>query len=457
MRIGIDFGTTNSGAAWFDGKRVHLFPLDPASASPTVIRSVLYLTREGETFVGKQAIDQYYAQNIGRATKMARKWVGEIEFEGAEMYYIRDVYVLVDELLPGRLLRSLKSGLATTYDGTQIFDRYYTLEQLIAAYLHAIRERVEALSGEKVDQVMLGRPVNFVGEAQYNQQAQERLRRAAEMAGYSHIDFELEPIAAALSYELSVERPQNIVVFDFGGGTLDITVMRVGPGGQDHSGRDPSSLSRRVYATGGVGIAGDMFDRRVIEGLMLEHFGRGSTVQMDVDQAISPFPGQYTDALTNWQTVLDLNRPETLRFLSNAEITSNHPARIRALASLVVNNYAMHLFDEVERAKIVLSDAFFDLIQMQGEDMHIWQPITRGQFEALIADETQRVEACLLDTLKASGLSSDDIDAVVRTGGSAQIPLFVEMLGRHFGPHKVVLADVFSSVTAGLAIRAAMM
>lgn len=444
MRIGIDFGTTNSGAAWFDGERVHLFPIDPASVNPAVIRSVLYLTREGEAFIGKEAIDQYYAQNIGRATRMARKWIGEIEFEGSELYYVRDVYVLVDELLPGRLLRSLKSGLATTYDGTQIFDRYYTLEQLIAAYLRLIRERVEALAGEKVDQVVLGRPVNFVGEAQYNELAQERLRRAAEMAGYAHIDFELEPIAAALSYELSVTKPQNIAIFDFGGGTLDITVMRVGPGGH------------RVYASGGVGIAGDMFDRRVIEGLMLEHFGRGSTVQMGVDQAIAPFPDQYTDALTNWQTVLDLNQPETLRFFSNAEISSSHPARIRALAALVINNYAMRLFDEVERAKIALSDGVFELIRLQGDDIHVWQPITRGQFETLIADETRRVEACLLDTLKASGLGVDEIDAVVRTGGSAQIPLFVEMLGRHFGPHKVVQADVFNSVTAGLAIRAAM-
>ncbi|MBN1934760.1 MAG: Hsp70 family protein [Anaerolineae bacterium] len=451
MRIGIDFGTTNSGAAWFDGKQVHLFPIDPTSANPTVIRSVLYITCDGETFVGKEAIDQYYAQNIGRATRMARKWIGEIEVEGGDMYFIRDVYVLVDELLPGRLLRSLKSGLATTYDGTQIFDRYHTLEALIAIYLRTVRERVEKLAGEKVDHVVLGRPVNFVGEAEYNQQAQKRLRQAAEMAGYTNIDFELEPIAAALSYELSVTKPQNIVVFDFGGGTLDITVMRVG----HKSGRGDEG-SRKVYATGGVGIAGDMFDRRIIEGLMLEHFGRGSTVQMGVDRAIAPFPSQYTDALTNWQTVLDLNRPETLRFFSNAEITSSQPARIRALASLVINNYAMHLFDEMERAKIALSDAFFDLIQVQGEDIHIWQPIARGQFEALIADETQRVETCLLDTLKASGLGADDIDAVVRTGGSAQIPRFVEMLGQHFGPQKVVLADVFNSVTAGLAIRAAM-
>jgi molecular chaperone DnaK (HSP70) len=59
-----------------------------------------------------------------------------------------------------------------------------------------------------------------------------------------------------------------------------------------------------------------------------------------------------------------------------------------------------------------------------------------------------------LDTLERSGLTPNEIDAVVRTGGSAQIPRFVEMLGRIFEPGKVILSDVFGSVTAGLAIRA---
>jgi molecular chaperone DnaK (HSP70) len=66
-----------------------------------------------------------------------------------------------------------------------------------------------------------------------------------------------------------------------------------------------------------------------------------------------------------------------------------------------------------------------------------------------------RVEACLLETLDRSGLETGEIDAVVRTGGSAQIPCFVALLERIFGPQKVVQADVFSSVTSGLAIRAA--
>lgn len=454
MHIGLDFGTTNSGAAVFDGQRVHVFPLErsagsssrdpqsPAGHDPTVLRSTLYVTRDHDIFVGREAIDTYYRQNVGRPSKMVRQYIGEIEMTFAEIgTFVRDVYVMVDELTPGRLLRSLKSGLATSYEGTTIFGRYYELDELIALYLREIRERVETETGRAVEGVVLGRPVNFVGSSGEadNQRAQDRLRRAAKIAGFREVAFELEPVAAALHYELMAGEPQNIIVFDFGGGTLDVTVMRVGEAGR-----------RKVFATGGVGIAGDAFDQRVIETLMLDHVGRGSTW----GENDAPFPSQYTDAIVNWHAFPELNRPETLHFFHLAQINGSHPARVRALESLVVNNYAARLFDEVERAKIVLSEAHFAIIQLAGDDINIWQPLARSQFESLISGETNRIQVCLLDTLERSGLQVKEIDAVVRTGGSAQIPCFIDMLGRIFDPEKVVLSEVFSGVTAGLAIRA---
>jgi len=443
MRIGLDFGTTNSGAAVFDGQRVRVFPLDPASRDPTVVRSTLYVTRDHQFYIGQEAIDTYYSQNTGQPSKMVRQYVGEIEMTFAELpTFVKDVYVLVDELTPGRLLHSLKSELSSDYEGTTIFGRYYELEELIALYLREIRERVEKETGQAVDGVVLGRPVNFVGgEARArNLRAETRLRRAAEMAGFRDVAFELEPVAAALHYELTVKEPRNIVVFDFGGGTLDVTVMHIGEPRQ-----------RQVLSTGGVGIAGDAFDQRIIAGLMLEHFGRGATWGQDQ----SPFPNRYTAGLVNWQTISELNKPETLHFLRLAQITGSHPARFRALESLLVNNYATRLIDQVERAKVALSTAHFAVVRLTGQDMDVWQPITRSQFEALISSATHRIEDCLLETLARSGLRASEIDTVVRTGGSAQIPCFIEMMERLFGLEKVVLSDVFSGVTAGLAVRAA--
>jgi hypothetical chaperone protein len=454
MHIGIDFGTTNSGAALFDGRRVRVLPLDPANQDPTVVRSAMYITRDHKVLIGKGAIDAYYRENVGRPSRMVPERVGEIELTQGDVgsvkgypvgpqTYVVDVHVLVDELMPGRLLYSLKSGLASGLEGTTIFGRYYELEELIAIYLRKLGKQVTRETGQEIESVVLGRPVNFVDsvDESSNRRAEERLRRAAQRAGFRKVSFELEPVAAALFYELSVTAAQNVVVFDLGGGTLDITVVRVGGSGE-----------RKVFATGGVGIAGDTFDRRIIEWRMLDHFGRGSTWGEDA----KPFPNQYTDALMHWQSVPEMLQPETLHFLRNARLTSNRPKQIRALESLLVNNYAVRLYDEVERAKIGLSSALFEVIQLRGDDIDVWQPITRSQFESTILSEMRRIETCLMDTLARSGREPGEIDAVVRTGGSAQIPCIAGLLERIFGPDKVVLSDVFSGVTAGLAIRAEM-
>ena len=78
MHVGLDFVTTNSGAAVFDGRQVHIFPLDPFSHDPTVVRSAIYATRDHEILIGQAAIDTYGRQNIGRPSNMVRERIGEI-------------------------------------------------------------------------------------------------------------------------------------------------------------------------------------------------------------------------------------------------------------------------------------------------------------------------------------------------------------------------------------------
>ena len=453
MLIGLDFGTTNSSAAFYDSERVHLFQIDACARDPAVMRSIVYLTRGHDVFIGQEAIDTYYQQNTGRPSRMVRQYIGEIEMTFGDVgsikgypvrphNFFQEVYVLVDELTPGRLLQSLKSSLAGGDGTTLIFGREFALEELIALFLGAVRLRVEEQSGKAVDGLVLGRPVSFAGAhgVEDNDRSEARLHRSALAAGFREVVFELEPVAAALHYELTVAGPQNVVVFDLGGGTLDLTVMRVGERKQG-----------QVYATGGVAIGGDAFDQRVISRLLLDHFGRGSTWG---DDAI-PLPNRYTDALTSWQTVLTLAQPETFRFLHEAQMAGSHPARIRGLESLLTNNYTMGLVAAVERAKVALSSDHFAVIRLRGEDVDVWQPITRSQFEAIVARAAARVEACVLETMACSGLGPEQIDAVVQTGGSAQIPLFVRMMGRIFGAEKIVHSHVFTGVAAGLAVRAA--
>jgi len=128
--IGMDFGTTNSGLATFDGQ-IRILPMDEANApAPQVLRTTLYISRQNQYYIGRQAIDEHYRRNQGRPVKLRREYVGEIQMTFAEVgTFYRDVYVWIDELEPGRWFGSIKSNLHDTdYTGSSVGGRFYRLK-----------------------------------------------------------------------------------------------------------------------------------------------------------------------------------------------------------------------------------------------------------------------------------------------------------------------------------------
>jgi len=436
-RVGIDFGTSNSGVAWYDGHEIHLLPIDQSNIAPEVVKSILYITRDYEPFIGQEAILLYYKNNIDRPRRFVKKKAGELDYFGADLFYVQDVYVLVDELAPGRLLQYLKTGLRSDhYSGTYIFDRFYDLSSLINIYLHELKRRAEAILGEPIESVTLGRPVQFYTDPEKDRKSEEILRNAAIEAGFKQINFELEPVAAALFYETSLTNPENVLIFDFGGGTLDITIMRLG---------DPQG--RQVYTSAGIGIAGADFDQAIIQKRMLGHLGKGLPEN-------DPDLEKLIESISDWQVLPQLSTPQMKHRLEGAITRSQAAPRLKALETLIFNDLALQFYNRVEAAKMELSDQGSTVIKMEGEDIHIWELLTRLQFEHDIQEHHQRIEAFLLDTLDHSGLDVGEIDTVIRTGGSSNVPCFIEMLTKLFGAGKVKSSNAFSSVVSGLAIRA---
>jgi hypothetical chaperone protein len=439
VKVGLDFGTSNSGVAIYDGQRVQLLPVDPKNVLPEVIKTVLYITRDYRPSIGQAAVENYYRDNVNRQRRFVKQWTGEIDVYGADMHYVQDVFVYVDELQPGRLLQYLKTALRKEkYDGTQIFERYYTVGELAKTYLSLLKQRAEDVLGEPIDSVTLGRPVKFSESPEQDHKAQETLHQAAQEAGFKQVDFELEPIAAALDYEQSITRPQNVVIFDFGGGTLDIAVMRLG---------DPGK--RKVYASGGVDIAGSDFDRTIIEKRMLPHFGYGHVKHY-------PEIMDMIHAIPDWMALPYLGTPINKNILEKAIQAGTAPVQMRALQGLIYNDLAFTFYNRVEAGKIVLSKDGATIISLEDKDIALWELYTRHQFETDIYHYLVDVEKVLLDTIATSGLEPGEIDAVVKTGGSSSIPLFTEMLVRIFGIEKVKQSSSFTSVVAGLAIKAKM-
>jgi hypothetical chaperone protein len=437
LKAGIDFGTSNSGVAVFDGTEVHLLPVDRQNIVPEIVKTIIYITKDHQCFIGQQAVELYYRDNVNRQRRFVKKWVGEIDFVGSELEYVRDVFVYVDELKPGRLLQFIKSALRTgTFSGTTVYDRYYTLGDIITLYLRELKQRAESLLGEQLEEVFLGRPVVFSKDREMDQNSEEILRQTTLEAGFRKVDFEYEPVAAALDYERQLERPQDALIFDFGGGTLDITVMRLG---------DPKR--REVYASGGIGIAGSDFDRTIIEKRMLPHFGLGKVFHsVEIMELIK--------AVADWMALPELSTPQARLTLEGAILNGYAPVQLKALQSLIFNDLSFSFYNEVERSKIGLSDQGAVVINLKDRDIDLWELYTRTQFEKDIKEYQVQIEQVLLDTVIASGLEPEQIEAVVKTGGSSSIPAFNAMLAKIFGEEKIVTSDVFSSVTSGLALRA---
>lgn len=439
--IGFDFGTTNSGMARVDGGALVAYPIDPDNAlNPAVCRTAIYITKRFDIFTGSRAIDRYFADNLGRPVKFQRVRVGEIEQTFAEIgTFMRDVEIDIDIYDPGRLFVSFKSALSERdYDGTTVNGYRFSLPDLIATYMMSLRYQLESLTGQPQTRVVLGRPVRFVGSAgeSDDQLAQARLASAAHRAGFSDVYFQYEPVAAAYSYAVTIEQPQTAFVFDFGGGTLDTTVMRIERGGQT-----------QLLGIGGIALGGDRIDAKLVASILPKHLG--------ADDPTIRLPAFLYESLSDWRSTLELATSKNIEMLENAIRAQPSKRAIRGLLELISSNYIFKAFDEAQRVKRQLSTEYAATFNLDGrEHLHISEFITRARFESLIRREVEAARACILETLADADVRADQIDAVVYTGGSSLIPAFQRLLSETFGAAKLVPISPLTSVTSGLGLSA---
>lgn len=447
LRYGLDFGTSNSAIAVHRNGVTTLLPADPASAVPGVAPSVLFMARDGETFIGSEAIREFVGRNAGREIVRTRVNTGKIIWT-----HYGDEFVQFDADMdqPGRFFQSFKSFLRDpSFDGTNVFGRSFTLEQLIALFLGVLKQRADDAVGEPVGGVVLGRPVHFGSDRSLDDAAEKRLREAARQAGFDEVQFLYEPIGAALQYESSLSREALAFVFDFGGGTLDFSVVRLGPG-HVHSDRRAD-----ILAVGGMVLGGNTLDEDIMERRLLEYFGARAVARTLSGNSVT-YPQWLLALLRTWHTVQLLNERGAVRFLREFRtLARHHREEVDALLSLVQHNYGWELFEEIERAKIALSSQTNTEIAFHRDAIRIREPLSRRAFERLIAPRISAMEDGIDRALADAAVTADDVQVVLRTGGSSLIPAVQAMLERKFGAEKVFQQEVFTSIVGGLALAAA--
>jgi hypothetical chaperone protein len=401
--LGIDFGTTNSAVAIAEADSVRLVPLATAS----YWRTVLYFEPGGGLTGGAPAIARY------------------LETEGE-----------------GRLVQSIKSHLASaSFTRTSIFGRRWLLEDMIAAYLRLVRAAAPVELGRRC---VVGRPVRYWGaeDDADDARAVTRMRDALDKAGFDEIAFEYEPVGAAASYAARLARPELIVVADFGGGTTDFSVIRVGPG------VDPE---RAILATGGIGVSGDAFDARIIDRVVAPALGRGTRYRDDMGGE-APVPAWLYGHLRRWHYLSFLKDEATLRLLDRVAHGALEPARIGRLIRVVEDDLGLVLHRAVEGTKVRLSAAAADRVELAAIDLDL--PVTRADFESWIDEDLAAIDRVLDDVLARAGVKAGAIDRVFATGGSSLVPAVRGRLAARFGAERLVGGEELTSVAWGLAARA---
>jgi hypothetical chaperone protein len=420
MHIGIDFGTTNSSLAAADAQgNVTLTTFPWRETLTESFRSLLYLERWKEDT---------------RTT--IKSWGGPF---GIERYLNAD-----DK---GRLIQSLKSFLTShSLISTEIFGRQFQLEELIARILREIRQAAEAQLGKPVHKAVAGRPVRFVGAETDadDEYAEDRLRKAFLKAGFEQVTFELEPVGAACHYESTLDHDELIMIGDFGGGTSDFSLLRVGPSRRKGA--------HRVLGNEGVALAGDAFDAKIIRHLVSPALGAGT--MLNSHGKILPVPNWVYFKLERWHHLSFLKSRETLTMLQSVAIQALAPEQIRALLWLVEHDLGYPLHQAVQQVKAKLSSETKAEFRFEDGDVEMREQVSRARFESWISEELAAIENGVDQLLKKTAVDPKDVDKVFLTGGSSFVPAVRRIFSSRFGESKIETGGEFTSVARGLALRA---
>jgi len=421
--IGIDFGTTNSSIACVNNSGNVMLARFPYLGDVTdSYRSLLYLQRMKEG--GRNNL---------------KSWTGP---EGIEHYLSADV--------KGRLIQSLKSFLSSrTLQGTEVFGRRYTLEDLTARILRDLREKAEHQFGIDIRSVVVGRPVHFAGaeKADDDSYAESRLRLAFESAGYESVEFEMEPVAAAHYYESTLDHDELILIGDFGGGTSDFSLVHVGP-----TVRQRGRVAGDIIGNAGVGIAGDAFDAKIIRHLVSPALGAGSQLR-SLDKILT-VPSWVYIKLERWHHLSLLRAKDVLDMLSGVHAQSLEPEKIAAIIHFIKEDLGFHLHRSVQKIKCDLSNDPVATFRFSDGFVDLAATVERPSFEEWISGELEQIATCVDGLLSSSGVHPKDVDMVFLTGGSSFVPAVRKIFEARFGENRIRGGNEFTSVARGLALKA---
>jgi len=368
--LGIDLGTTNSAMAIHErGEASIIANKEGKNTTPSVVA----FTDKGEVLVGDSAKRQAVT-NPEKTIYSIKRIMGLMcdEPKAAE----------AKERLPYHII-DRSGACAIEVDG-----KTYTPQEISAKILMKLKEDGEAYLGETITDAVITVPAYF------NDAQRKATKEAGTIAGLNVLRIINEPTSAALSYGLDKKESEQIVVYDLGGGTFDVTVLETGDGVVE------------VLSTGGDAfLGGDDFDNRVID-YVAEEFKKETGVDIKND-------------------IMALQRLKDAAEAAKKELSSATETEINL--------------------PFITADAT--------GPKHLVQKITRAKFESLISDLVESTIVTIGNVLKDAGVGKGDIKEVVMVGGSTRVPLVQEEVKKFFGKELNKSVNPDEVVALGAAIQ----
>jgi hypothetical chaperone protein len=409
--LGIDFGTSNSAAAFVSAEGT-LCPIALEADRTTMPTALFFCAENAQVHYGSVALQAYLT-----ATQ--------------------------DQVPGGRLMRAIKSLLGSRLmdERTVINGQLVSFFDIVVLFFRALKTRSEQQLGHPVNHAMLGRPVHFVDDdPQRDALAQATLARAAHAAGFESVQFQLEPIAAAFDFETRIERETITLVVDIGGGTSDFTVIQLGP-----TRRDNPVRTQDVLATSGVHLGGTDFDRLLNLQLVMPLLGLGH-----IGPGGRQVPSGILHDLSTWHLIHHAYTRQRLHHAAELWTAYSDITLHRRLMQVLQERLGHQLLASVEAAKIGCANADasveIDLACVASGLRAALTPQTLNQTLQLHLD---KIVQCARHCVASSGCQR--IDAVYLTGGSSALAPLVQALEQAFPEATMVHGDRFGGVAAGLA------
>jgi len=373
--LGIDLGTTNSAMAIVEGGEAKIIEnKEGARTTPSIVAT----TKSGERVVGVLAKRQAVT-NPTNTIFSVKRLIGR-KFSDAEVQ--RD-----SKLLPYEIRESADGGV-----DVKMGDKWLNPAEISAMILQKLKADAEAKIGETISEAIITCPAYF------DDSQRKATKIAGEIAGFKVNRVVNEPTAAALAYGLNKKKDEKIVVYDFGGGTFDISILDVG------------ADTVEVKATGGdTHLGGDDFDQKIMDWIVAE-FKKDNGVDLQNDNL----------AL---QRIKEAAEKAKIELSSSIETEINLP--------------------------FITSDAT--------GPKHLLLKLKRAQFEDMVQSYLDKSIELIKKTMKEAGLEPKDINEIVLVGGQTRMPKMQEEVKKYFGkePNKEVNPD--EVVAIGAAVQGGIM